>query len=64
LIIPKTILPCDFCVVMTATFHLLSAPSIPQPTPQLPVPLQARRHRKPELLRVGVRPILGGLHHD
>ena len=52
----KAIVACDFCVVVTATFRLLFDPSIPQPTPQLLVPLQARRHRMPEHLRVEGRP--------
>jgi hypothetical protein len=38
--------------------------SIPQLSPQLPVPLQACRHRMPEYLRVVACPILGGLHHE
>ena len=39
-------------------------PGIPQPPPQLPVSLQAHRHRLPEHLQVRACPILGGLHHD
>jgi hypothetical protein len=39
-------------------------PGIPQPSPHLPTPLQAHRHRLPEHLRVVTRPILGGLHHE
>lgn len=39
-------------------------PGIPQPPLQLPVPLQAHRHRIPEHLRVVAHPILGGLHHE
>jgi hypothetical protein len=39
-------------------------PGMPQPPPALPVPVQARRHRLPEPLRVVARPVLGGLHHE
>jgi len=44
--------------------HVALDPGILQPPPQLPVPLQACRHRMPESLRVVARPILGGLHHE
>src|SRR5499433_3685636 len=44
--------------------HMSLGPGMPQPPPPLPVLLQAHRHRLPEHLRVVVRPILGGLHHD
>jgi transposase InsO family protein len=44
--------------------HMALGPGIPQPPPQLPVPLQAYRHRIPEHQRVVAHPILGGLHHD
>ena len=44
--------------------HMSLGPGIPQPPPQLPVPLQARRHHIPGHLRVGIRRILGGLHHE
>jgi transposase InsO family protein len=39
-------------------------PGIPQPSPALPVVLQAHRHRLAERLHVVAYPILGGLHHD
>ena len=35
-----------------------------RPSVSLLVPLQAHRHRIPEHLRVMLRPILGGWHHD
>jgi transposase InsO family protein len=44
--------------------HMALGPGIPQPPPQLPVPLQAHRHRLPVHLRVAARPILGGVHHE
>jgi putative transposase len=44
--------------------HMALGPGIPQPLSQLPVPLQAYRHRIPEHQRVVARPILGGLHHE
>jgi putative transposase len=44
--------------------HMALGPGIPQPSPHLPTPLQAHRHRLPERLRVVARPILGGLHHE
>jgi transposase InsO family protein len=44
--------------------HMSLGPGIPQPPSLLPVPLQDHRHRLPTALRVGARPILGGLHHD
>jgi putative transposase len=44
--------------------HMALGPGIPQPPPRVPVPLQAHRHRLPAHLRVVVRPILGGLHHE
>ena len=39
-------------------------PGIPQPPPQLPVPLFLQRHRIPGHLRVVAHPMLGGLHHE
>jgi transposase InsO family protein len=42
--------------------HMSLGPGLPRLL--LPVPLQAHRHRLPTALRVGARPILGGLHHD
>jgi putative transposase len=44
--------------------HLSLGPGIPQPSPRLPVPRQARRRWLPKHLQVVVRPILGGLHHE
>jgi len=44
--------------------HMALGPGIPQPPPSLPVLLQTHRHRLPAHLRVGARPILGGLHHE
>jgi transposase InsO family protein len=44
--------------------HMALGPGIPQTPRHLPTPLQAHRHRLPEHLRVGARPILGGLHHE
>jgi transposase InsO family protein len=44
--------------------HMSLRPGIPQPSPALPVALQAHRHRLAERLHVVARPILGGLHHD
>jgi transposase InsO family protein len=44
--------------------HVSLGPGIPQPPPHLPAPLQAQRHQLPKHLRVVVRPILGGLHHE
>jgi transposase InsO family protein len=44
--------------------HMALGPGMPQPPPPLPALLQAHRHCLPKHLRVVVRPILGGLHHD
>jgi hypothetical protein len=41
-----------------------SGPEMPQPSASLPVPLREHRHRISQHLRVVVRPVLGGLHHD
>jgi putative transposase len=39
-------------------------PGIPRPPATLPALLQDQQHRLPAHLRVGARPILGGLHHE
>ena len=44
--------------------HMSLGLGLPQPPSLLPVSLQDHRHRLPTALRVGARPILGGLHHD
>jgi transposase InsO family protein len=44
--------------------HLSLGPGIPLPPMSLPAPLQGHRHRLPKTHRVGVRPILGSLHHE
>jgi transposase InsO family protein len=44
--------------------HMALGPGIPQPHAALPMPLQAHRHRLPSHLRVVVRSVLGGLHHE
>ncbi len=44
--------------------HMALGPGLPQPSPSVPVSLQAHRHRLPPPFRVGARPILGGLHHE
>ena len=44
--------------------HMALGPGLPQPSLSIPVSLQAHRHRLPPPLRVGTRPILGGLHHE
>ena len=44
--------------------HMSLGPGIPQPPMWLPIPLHRPRHRLPAHVRVGTRPILGGLHHE
>jgi putative transposase len=44
--------------------HMSLGPGIPQPPSSLSALLQSHRHRLPAHLRVGARPILGGLHHE
>jgi hypothetical protein len=44
--------------------HMALGPGTPQPSPYLPVPLQAQGHRLPEHLRVDARPVLAGLPHE
>jgi putative transposase len=67
----QAIVACDFCVVVTATFrvltgrpHMALGPGIPQPLFPSPVPLQTHRHRLPTHMSVVAHPILGGLHHE
>jgi putative transposase len=44
--------------------HMALGPGIPQPVSDLPIPLQAHRHKVPPDLCVVARPILDGLHHE
>jgi putative transposase len=44
--------------------HMALGPGIPQPSSDLPIPLQAHRHKVPQDLCVVAHPILGGLHHE
>ena len=44
--------------------HMALGPGIPYPSPHLPRPLQAPRHRLPAHLQVVAYPVLGGLHHE
>jgi transposase InsO family protein len=44
--------------------HMSLEPGMPLPPISLPAPLQGHRHQLPKTHRVGVRPILGGLHHE
>lgn len=44
--------------------HSSIGPGIPASPPDLPVAPQIHRHRIPKQLKVVVRPILGGLHHE
>jgi transposase InsO family protein len=44
--------------------HMALGPGIPQPPSDLPIPLQAHRHKVPPDLYVVAHPILGGLHHE
>jgi putative transposase len=44
--------------------HMALGPGIPQPPPDLPIPLQAHRHKVPQDLCVVAHLILGGLHHE
>jgi putative transposase len=44
--------------------HMALGPGIPQPPSDLPLPLQAHRHKVPQDLCMVAYPILGGLHHE
>jgi putative transposase len=44
--------------------HMALGPGIPLPPSDLPIPLQAHRHKVPQDLCVVAHPILGGLHHE
>jgi putative transposase len=44
--------------------HSSLGPGIPDPPPGLPAALQIHRHRMPNHLKVIIRPILAGLHHE
>ncbi|MBI3392089.1 MAG: transposase [Nitrospirae bacterium] len=44
--------------------HSSLGPGIPEPPEGLPAKPQPHRHRIPKDARIGVKPILGGLHHE
>ncbi|MCP4546608.1 MAG: transposase [bacterium] len=44
--------------------HSSLGPGLPEPSAELPVPLQPERHRLPDGARVDRKPVLGGLHHE
>lgn len=44
--------------------HSCLGPGLPEPSLDVPVPLQKQRHQIPLGYRVGTKPILGGLHHE
>ncbi|MGZ5433455.1 MAG: integrase core domain-containing protein [Thermoanaerobaculia bacterium] len=44
--------------------HSALGPSVPEPTPRIPAPLQPHRHALPAGSRVVSTPVLGGLHHE
>ena len=44
--------------------HSSLGPGIPDPPPDLPAALQIHRHRVPNHLKIIIRPILAGLHHE
>jgi len=44
--------------------HSSLGPSVPEPTPAIPAPLQPSRHALPASSRVVSTPVLGGLHHE
>ncbi len=44
--------------------HSSLGPGIPEPPEGLPAKPQPHRHRLPKDARIGVKPILGGLHHE
>ena len=44
--------------------HSSLGPGIPDPPPDLPAALQIHSHRVPNHLKIIIRPILAGLHHE
>jgi transposase InsO family protein len=44
--------------------HMSLGLGMPLPPMSRPAPLQGHRHQLPKTHRVGVRPILGGMHHE
>ncbi len=44
--------------------HSSLGPGLPEPSDEVPVPLQPERHKLPDGARVERKPVLGGLHHE
>ncbi len=44
--------------------HSALGPGLPEPSENLPVPIQPHRHRLPPRAAVKCRTVLGGLHHE
>jgi len=44
--------------------HSSLGPGLPEPRPDLPVPLQRQRHQIPTGYQVRAKPVLGGLHRE